>query len=904
MKSKFQNPKSKLQRCVAYFVLCTLYLLLNTGCRTNKNTWLYRGYHNMNSRYNGYFYSRENMKESIKKVEKAYKEDYTKLLPIWIYPDNKSAKSYYADFDKTIKKSSVVIQRHAITDKKKIKEIPGAVRWIDENYILIGQAHFYKRDLFSALEAFEYVAKTYSKNQNAKYSGLIWMMHADNEIGSYSLTEGIIDDIRNSKDVPDTRAFKKEYALLNADLEIKQGEYASAITDLEKSISFTKKKKEKARYTYVLAQLYEKVGDTKNASRVFGLVPPLHPAYEMEFNAKINQARLFDTENGDSKQIKKELTKMLKDDKNIEYRDQIYFAFANIAYREKDIPATMDYLSKSIKASTTNTTQKALSYLKRADILFDQANYRGAEVNYDTTMQVLPKDYPDYVKIDEKQKALSSLVLNLKVIDMEDSLQSLARLSETDRNAKIDKIIVKAAEEEKAKEEEEERKKLDVQNLVPDNKGGASAGGAQNGAWYFYNPSTVSFGAGEFIKKWGSRKLEDNWNRADKSLVQANPEDNDTADTGLKDVVKTQTKNKKDRAFYLKKLPLTEDALAKSVIKITDAYYNAGTIYKEQILNNQKAVETLEELLKRYPENKYKMSCYYQLYRTYLAMGNQPKSDYYKNIILNDYPDTQYAQIIRDPNKAKDLLASKSEVEMFYTGTYGMYTSGRYAEALANCQKAEIDYSKSPLISQFAFIKALCIGRTQDINAFEAALQQVVIKYPKNDVKPRAQDILDAIKKQKETMAKEAASANKTANDTTKTNLVSTADTTQAEAPKFVFKEDGEYYWVMIWDNNKGNINNFKIKLSNATTESFGTEDLTIQTIFLDLAHQLISVKTFDGKEAAMNYYNFFKDRPATYTDLEQGSYQSFIISAENYSTFYKDKNISEYQEFFAQYYQ
>jgi len=899
MNSKHQILNFKVRKGATYLVLITLCFAMLCSCKTTKNKWNYRWYHNLNARYNGLYYSRENMKESIKKVESAYKEDYTKLLPIWIYTDNKSSKSYYADFDKSIKKSSVCIQRHAITDKKLV-EIPNACKWVDENYILIGQSHFYKRDLFSALEAFEYVAKTYSKIPKAKYSGLLWMMHADNEIGSYSLTEGIIDDIRNSKDVPDTREFKREYALVTADLEIKTGQYASAIRDMEKAISFTKKKKDKGRCTYILAQLYEKVGDSKTAGTLFGNVPPMHPGYEMEFNAKINQARLFDIESGDSKEIKKELTKMLKDEKNIEYRDQIYFAFANIAYREKDIPLTMDYLHKSIRASTSNTTQKAMSYLKRADIYFEQANYKSAESNYDSTMLVLPKDYPDYAQIDEKHKALSSLVLNLKVIETEDSLQAMARLSEKDRNAKIDKMIAQLEEEERQKEEAKQQALLDLKNAPPDKdtKGAAAGGAAQPGSWYFYNPATVSFGAGEFIKKWGSRKLEDDWNRADKGMVQGGNDDVDTTDTGSKGGAVAKGKNKKDRDYFLKKLPLTEDAMAASTVKIVEAYYNAGTIYKEQILNNQKSVDMLEDLLKKYPENKYKMSCYYQLYRTYLAMNNQQKSDYYKNIILNDYPATQYAQIIRDPNKAKDLMANKSEVEMFYTGTYGMYTSGRYAEALANCEKAEIDYSKSALISQFAFIKALCIGRTQDINAFEAALQQVVIKYPKNEVKPKAQEILDAIKKQKEG----GATGNKPANDSLKTNVAK--DSTPVDSQKFIFKEDGEYYWVMIWDNGKGNINNFKIKLSNATNESFGTEDLSISTIFLDLPHQIVSVKTFDGKEAAMNYYNFFKERTETYTDLDQGSYQSFIISAENYTTFYKDKNIVEYQQFFTENYQ
>ena len=316
-------------------------------------------------------------------------------------------------------------------------------------------------------------------------------------------------------------------------------------------------------------------------------------------------------------------------------------------------------------------------------------------------------------------------------------------------------------------------------------------------------------------------------------------------------------------------------------------------------MNNKKSVETLEELLKRFPENKYKLSCYYQLYRTYMAMDNQPKADYYKNIILNDYPNTEYAQIIKDPKHAKDLLASKSEVEMFYIGTYSMYTSGKYAEALENCNKAESDFGKSPFIPKFSFIKALCIGRLQDIDAFDAALKQFVVKYPKDPIKDKAQDMIDAIKKQKEAPKPVVKTPG---NDSTKT--ASPPKDTIPAGSKFAFREDGEYYFVVIVDNGKGDLNRFKQKLSNANTESFSTLDLNINSIFLDLQHQLVSVKTFDGKEKAMNYYNFFKGKPATFTDLVSGAYQYFIISAENYTTFYRDKNVNEYQDFFTENYQ
>lgn len=886
----------------AFFLLLTIISIVS-GCKTTKNNWYYRGWHNMNARYNGYYYSKENMKETLKKLEKAKKDDFTKVLSLFIYTDNKDSKTYFADFDKSIKKSSTVIQRHCITDKKK-KEIPGACKWIDENYMLIGQSHFYKRDLFSALEVFEYVGKIYVKDPKAIWRGKLWEMRTDNEIGSYSLSESIIDDVRNAKDFPKKKEFQREYALVTADLYMKQGNYSDAIHLLVRADSLTKIKKDKARINFIIGQLYEKLGNNKRAADFFSKVPDLHPVYEMEFAAKIKQAALFEAENGDDKEIRKTLTKLLKDDKNIEYRDQIYYAFANLDYKQKDIPLALADLTKSIKASSSNTTQKAMSFLKKGDIYFDIPDYKKAEACYDSTMQVLPKDYPDYNVIDDKRKALGQLVYNLKIIELEDSLQTLARMDEKSRNKSIDKMIERMEQEERDKEEAKKQAAANAASAVP--AATANAGG-NNGSWYFYNPNTVNLGVADFNKKWGTRKLEDNWFRSNKDIIlsQTTNEEDDTADsTNTKGAIAGTkgSKNKKDRNYYLKKIPLTPEDIAKSDAKIMEAYYNAGTIYKEEILNNKKSVETLEELLQRFPDNKYKLSCYYQLYRTYLAMENDAKANYYKNIILNDYGTTEYAAIIRDPKHAKDLMASKSEVEMFYTGTYSMYTSGKYAEALANCNKAESDFAKSAFMPKFAFIKALCIGRLQSIDVFETELKQLVVKYPKDPVKDKAQDIIDAIKKQKEAPKV----VQKTpVSDTVKTSATATVTNDTADTGnKFVFREDGEYYWVIIVDNNKGDINRFKQKLSNANTESFGTLDLSINSIFLDLQHQLVSVKTFDGRQQAMTYYAFFKGKPATFTDLVSGAYQFFIISAENYTTFYRDKNVTEYQEFFTENYQ
>lgn len=870
-------------------ILIVCIALLLNACKTNRNTFLHRGWHNMTARYNGYYYSNENIKEMVKKIEKANKDDFSKIIPLFIYTDNTSAKSFYSDCDKTIKKSSIVIQRHTITERKTKKEIPNACKWIDENYVLIGQAHFYKRDLFSALEAFEYVSKIYP-NPEAKYTGMLWMMRTNNEIGSYSLTEASIDEIRNATDFPNDRSFQRELAAVTADYYIKREDYSSAIKPLTKVIALTRKKTTRARYTYVLAQVYEKLGDNKKASQYYSMVPGLHPTYDMAFNAQINRAKLYDISSGGSKIIKKQLNKMLKDDKNIEFQDQIYYALADIAQKEKDTPLALTYLGKSIKASTSNNTQKALSYLKRADIYFEKPDYKNAQANYDSTMTFLPKDYVDYAVIDEKKKSLTALVMNLNVITLQDSLQRLGKMSDAEREKMVEGMITKIEEQEKAAEEERLYKLANPLNNLPVNE--TTTAGSST-AWYFYNPATVSFGVGAFSKKWGSRKLEDNWRRSEKDQVVAgsNPDDvsNDLSDSAQTlnggTSLTSKTKNKKDKNYYLKNVPTTPDAIAKSNIKIVDAFYNVGSIYKEQLLNNEKSVEAFEELLRRFPENKYKLTTYYQLYRIYLVMNDQPKSDYYKNLLLKDYPDSDYATIIRNPSYAADIAASKSQVEKFYTETYQLYVATNYAQAYANCMRADSLYSKSNLMPQFSFLKALCIGRTQDINAFENALTQVVVKYPKDPVKAKAQEMLDMIKKQKNP------------------EVVVPFDSTTIvkEKPKFAFNQDGDYYCLIVVENGKGDLNKFKAKLSDYNTESFSTAEINITSVFLDITHQMVSVKTFEGKDKAMNYFDAIEAKKELFTDLEKGTYQIFIISTENYAVFYKDKNIAEYQQFFME---
>jgi len=473
------------------------------------------------------------------------------------------------------------------------------------------------------------------------------------------------------------------------------------------------------------------------------------------------------------------------------------------------------------------------------------------------------------------------LVQNLNVITTQDSLLNLANMTEKERNKAVDDMI-KHLKKEEARKEEEKRVQLERQKALAQNSITASNTNptASTTAWYFYNPTTISSGIIDFNKKWGDRKLEDNWRRSQKQQEnEAEPDSVNTTNDSVAKIATTQTTGSdsiKDRDFYLKNIPYSKEDQEKSTVKIVDAYYNVGVIYKEDLSNNKKSVETFEELIKRYPNNKYKLTVYYQLYRSYLAMNNVPRADYYKNILLTDYPDTEYAKIIRSPNYAKDAMVSKNQIEKFYSETYQYYLNGDYTTVIKNCNTADSLYSKSALMPQFDFLKALSIGKTQDTKALEAALTQVIIKHPIGPIKDKAQEMLDLINSRK-IVAGDSTSTKKTISDSTEIN----------------------YYWITIVPQNKGDVVKFKEKVTLITETAFAADSLTISVEPFNNTFQMMIVKPLKGRTRSLKYYYFMEDKEQVFSDLKKGTYQTFIISEDNYALLKRDKDVDKYLKLF-----
>jgi tetratricopeptide (TPR) repeat protein len=842
-------------------------LIALLGCSRKKNTFTRRAYHNTTARYNAYFNGREITKLALQSLEDTYEDDYSLLLPLFIYGDEESSKTIYPQMDEVIKKCSKVIERHSIYLKKEEH-----IRWIDDSYMLIGKARFYKREYFGALEIFEYVERAY-KGKDIRYEAMIWMARTYMELESDVSAQLMLEKIESAPKLPPQ--YIGDYNALYADYLIGEENYDQAIPRLEVAIANTKKKKVRRRFTYVLAQLYHLKEDYAKASQYYTEVLKLKPEYIMDFSARINRAKAYDVEARDSEPIKKELHKMLRDRKNLEFYDQVYFALAELAFREKDDSLGIEYLHKSASSSVNNTKQKSLAYLKLGHIYFDRPHYVNAQAYYDSTSGILENSHPDFELMTERLEGLTKLVDHIKVVQLQDSLQHVAGMSEKDREKLIRKIIREV-------EIEEERRQQELENsfLNSFETGNEQANNTRSGKWYFYNQTTKSIGVTEFFGVWGGRKLEDNWRRSNKQATGfAQIEEGEQVDTAG-----TGGLTNKDVEYYLKDLPLNDSSLNVSHNKIIESLYQIGVIYKEDFNDHPKSVETFEELIDRYDTCRYALSSYYQMYRSSLLLGDQERANYYKDIILTQHEFSEYARLISNPSYAKQRRNRAEKIEAFYNATYQLYEYHQYRDVVEGCVNSDTLFGKNELKPKFDLLKALALGKMGDKEGFIRALNEVIINHPGDKVKDRAEEILGQVESKLESNAEEV------------TNTTPTA--------VYKIEPEKEHVFVLIVPQSATMPSDkVKIGVANFNSRSFGTAQLTISSVLLDMESQLVSVRGFKNKEQAMNYFGAFIIDEKVLGEVNRQSFDRFVISSANFTTFYKDKNITQYQRFFEENY-
>jgi tetratricopeptide (TPR) repeat protein len=847
-------------------------------------------YHNITSRYNVYFNGKESLNEGYIGLAKDVKDNYTKVLPVFNFGTKLEAQKTNPQMDRAIQKASITIQKHSMTFDGAEK-----VKWIDDAYLMIGKAYFYKQEYFSARRTFSFVIQEYGYN-DIKYEAMLWLALTYNQTGEFEKTEPLLNLVTAdiSKGLVPYSSIKT-LPQVYSDLYVRQENWDKAVEFINEAIYYKPNRDLKTRLMFILAQIYQQSDDFYRASQWYNKVIKRNPPYDMAFQAKINLAKSFDTHTGDRKQVTKILTRMLKDDKNKDYLDQIYYALADVALRDGDTTAGIDYLRLSVSSSVKNNYQLATSALKVADIYFNIPSYENAQAYYDTAMTSLPKDYPDYDVLERKTKVLTDLVNNLIVIQREDSLQQVATMGENDRNAIIDKYIAAYQDEQRQLIEQQKlERQLTVQEQAVSFSGTPGAPSTPaGGKWYFYNQQTKDIGYAEFVKKWGRRKNEDLWFINDKKLVSYETELEEEADSTKSDSVSTAENDPGRREYYLKSLPFTDEQKAISDSLIREAYFASGVVYKDGLEDLEKSKESFLKLNERFPENSHKLISYYYLYKIFSDLGLLSDAEFYKNLIITLYPDSDYAQVLSDPDYYAKLDAEKNKVNILYSDTYKDFKSGQYFQVISKCDLAMATYGDTTeLAPKFAYLKAISIGKIDVLDSLISQLKMIIHKYPNSDVKPLAQNILASIVKDNPEL-KEAA-------------MAELPDEPQPEPEKespYKFNAGGQHMFMIVADSKEMRLNPFKVKLSDYDLKYYSLENLTVNSLVLDNEHYLITVGNFNNAQKAKDYLDAISASDYVYADLKPGSFYNFVISTENYPVFFKEKDIGGYSKFFEKNY-
>lgn len=854
-----------LKHKVSLFTCLTVLLI---GCSTKKNTFITRTFHNTTAKYNGYFNANEIVKEGVASIKSSHADDYEKILPLFVYGDEEQARGLYPQMDEAIKKSSEVIDRHSMVFRNK-----EYCKWIDDNYLLIGKASFYKKDFTRAIELFNYVAKNY-KDEPIRFDAMLWLARTYGEKKDYNKANNFIKLATGDKDFPEELSLESK--LIAADISLKQKNYSNAIVQLETATALVKKKKTKARITFILAQIYQERKDAEKAIRAYNQVLKLKPGYEMEFYANINQALAVNNK-VNTAAIKAKLNKMLKDDKNKEFFDQIYYAFAEIELKERNRDLGMELLQKSTSASVNNNKQKAKSFLKLANLHFEDRTYESAQQYYDSTSALLNPEHEDYGMVLNRKESLTQLVINLKTIQRQDSLQKIAAMDEDERNLFIDNLILAELE---AEEERIRAEEMALQNI---NSSQPLTAGISSGGWYFYNINAMNFGKAEFAKRWGNRKLDDDWRRSNKSNNNYGSDGSVAANDNAPELGNRKT--------YLDNLPLTQAKLDSSNYLIDQALYGNGILYKEKLNDIPNAIESFEELTARFNKSKNLLTAYYQLYRLYLqketsagsnyvSFDVRSSSSYFKDKILLEYPDSEFAELIRNPNykKAEDVALDKQKKDYEYT--FELFSKKIYNEALVRSNAAINNEPENPLLPKYYLIKAQVLTAIDDKDGYTTALTKLTSKYPQTEEGKLAQDLLDRMANYKPEKV--------------------TGPIAEVENDIYTYAANDEHYFILVYPNDEKLSKGLKTNVINFNDRYYRNESLKIAESFIDNDNQLMILRSFENSDKAIAYYKTF----VTNTDLlssvnRKPEFKKFVISTKNFAELFKSKNVSEYENFF-----
>ena len=764
----------------SYILIAVVALVaLLASCSTEKNTSRSRWWHSFNARYNTYYNGSVAYIDASLEKENGNKDNFTEMIPMYTVGNKKSRELGKANYDKAIEKCEKAIKLHSITKRpewtKSRRKTERDIEWLSRKeynpflwkaWMLMGRSQFYQGAFDEAASTFSYMCRLYATQPAIYGRARAWLAKSYIEQDWLYDAEDVIRNMQ--RDSIHWRA-QKEWDFTYADYYIHTGDYDKAIPYLKKSIDHEMRKKQKARLCFLLGQLYAATGKNAEAYKAFKSVVRKNPPYELEFNARIAMTEVMGA--SQAKKMVGKLKRMAASDKNKDYLDQVYYAIGNIYLAQKDTLKAISNYEKGNKKATRSGIEKGVLLLKLGDLYWQQEKFSDAQRCYGEAIGLLDKDRKDYEQLSARSKVLDELVPYTDAIHLQDSLQALAKMSEKDRNAAIDRVIaeLKRQEKEQKRLEDEKNAQQTIQrngamgnrnNTNRNNTAQTQQNNRQNAVWYFYNAMAVQQGKQAFEKLWGKRENTDNWQRVNKTVVgnlngdadmELTEEQKDSiakaelAQDSLEQLKDSAQNDPHKREYYLAQIPFTEDQVATSNLAIMDGLYNSGVIFKDKLDNLDLSKKQFTRLETQYPDFEQKADMYYHLFLLYSRLGQHDVAAGYVEKLKAEYPENQWTILLTDPYFKENAQFGVHIEDSLYAATYEAFKADRLSEAKANAQISATRFPLGENRDKFLFIGGLAKLNDGDSKGCVDDMKAVVEKFPQSKLAEMAGMIVNGV---------------------------------------------------------------------------------------------------------------------------------------------------------------
>lgn len=761
--------KHTLSIVVAFLAVMTV-----IGCSTQKNTSASRWWHSFNARYNTYYNGSLAYIDASLEKENGNKDNFTEMLPLYTVGNKASRELGKGNFDRAIEKCQKAIKLHSIKKRpewnKSRKKNAKDIEWLNRReynpflwkaWLLMGRSQFMKGSFDEAASTFAYMSRLYATQPAIYGKARAWLARCYVEQDWLYDAEDVITKIK--RDSLNWRA-QKDWDYTYADYYIRTGRYQEAIPYLRKVIKHEGRRKQRAREWYLMGQLQTAVGNRQAAYKAYRSVIRQQPPYELEFNARIAMTEVMAT--GKWKQMVGRLKRMARNDNNKEYLDQVYYAIGNIYMNQKDTVQAIAAYEKGNAKSTRNGIEKGVLLLTLGDIYWAKEDFSNARRCYGEAIGLLDKDRKDYKQLSDRSKILDELVPHTDAVHLQDSLQALAKMSEKDRNAAIDRVI--EALKKKEKEERDAQAEAEAQRVQAQNGGSANADQRNNitnntqqkkdAIWYFYNPMAVSQGKATFQKLWGKRENVDDWQRVNKTVVAQTQGVEEMTDEmrdslanvaqmedSLANVADSAQNDPHKREYYLAQIPFTEEQVEASNLLIMDGLYNAGVIFKDKLDNLVLSEKELRRLADDYPTYEHMDNAYYHLFLLYSRMHQPQTAASYLEKLKSGFPDSEWTTLLSDPHFVENSRYGVHLEDSLYAATYDAFKADKFMEVKNNVQISATRFPLGANRDKFIFFDGMAKLNSGDAKGCVDDMKTVVDKYPKSEVSTLAGMIVNGV---------------------------------------------------------------------------------------------------------------------------------------------------------------